>query len=367
MDDLFVDLFTSTRGRPSLPGPVIASVLVLQSLSGLSDRDAADAVRCDLRWKVACGLPLDHEGLHATTLTYWRARLRDSKAPNRIFDAVREVVAATGVLAGKHRRALDSVVLDDAVATQDTVTQLIAAMRRVRREVPAASGFIAEHCHAHDWDDPGKPRIAWDDKAARDALITALVTDALAVVETFRDAELEDGAAQALALLALTGAGYAPPSRETFDQKNFGTVIKNAVMWLIKQQRPDGSLSYADGADPAKEAAEDPEGVNSYPGEALYGLMRSQQLRPAAWKAEVLRKAVAYYRPWWREHKSLGFVPWRAAAYAEAFVQTRDPAFADAVYEMSDWVCGLQYDRLDPRHPLWRSEFFRHAIDDPVH
>lgn len=211
-DDLFADLFTSTRGRPSVPGPVIASVLVLQSLSGLSDRDAADAVRCDLRWKVACGLSLDHEGLHATTLTYWRARLRDSAAPNRIFDAVREVVAATGVLAGKHQRALDSVVLDDAVATQDTVTQLIAAMRRVRREVPNAYGFIAEHCHAHDWDDPGKPRIAWDDKAARDALITALVTDALAVVEAFRDAELEDGPAQALALLALIAGQDVEPA-----------------------------------------------------------------------------------------------------------------------------------------------------------
>jgi hypothetical protein len=127
--------------------------------------------------------------------------------------------------------------------------------------------------------------------------------------------------------------------------------------YIRKQQRPDGSLSYADGADPAKEAAEDAEGVNSYPGEALYGLIRSQQLRPAAWKADVLRKAVAYYRPWWREHKSLAFVPWQAAAYAEAFVQTRDPAFADAVYEMSDWVCGLQYDRLDPRHPLWVGGF----------
>jgi transposase len=211
-DGLFADLFISTRGRPSVPGPLIASVLVLQSLSGLSDRDAAEAVRCDLRWKVACGLPLDHEGLHPTTLTYWRARLRESAAPNRIFDAVREVVAATGVLQGRHRRALDSVVLDDAVATQDTVTQLIAAMRRVRREVPGAHGFIAEHCHAHDWDDPGKPRIAWDDQAARDALVTALVTDALAVMAAFRDVELEDGPAQALALLALIAGQDVEPA-----------------------------------------------------------------------------------------------------------------------------------------------------------
>ena len=60
-----------------------------------------------------------------TTLTYWRRRLAASDRPNRIFEAVKAVVAQTGVLAGKTRRALDSTVLDDAVATQDTVTQLI--------------------------------------------------------------------------------------------------------------------------------------------------------------------------------------------------------------------------------------------------
>jgi hypothetical protein len=237
-DDLFADLFASTRGRPSVPGPVIASVLVLQSLSGLSDRDAAEAVRCDLRWKVACGLPLDHEGLHPTTLTYWRARLRDSQAPNRIFDAVRDVVTATGVLQGRHRRALDSVVLDDAVATQDTVTQLIAAMRRVRREVPEAAGFITEHCHAHDWDDPGKPRIAWDDQAARDALVTALVTDALAVVEAFRDATLDDAPAQALALLALIAGQDVEP-----DDDGDGTTGR----WRIARRvAPDRIISTVD-------------------------------------------------------------------------------------------------------------------------
>ena len=56
------------------------------------------------------------------------------------------MVARTGGLTGRTRRALDSTVLDDAVATQDTVTQLIGASRRVRREVPEAAAVIAEHC-----------------------------------------------------------------------------------------------------------------------------------------------------------------------------------------------------------------------------
>jgi hypothetical protein len=49
-------------------------------------------------------------------------------------------VEQTGVLAGRGRRVLDSTILEDAVATQDTVTQLVAAIRRVRRLVPGHAG-----------------------------------------------------------------------------------------------------------------------------------------------------------------------------------------------------------------------------------
>ncbi|GGX44351.1 hypothetical protein GCM10010353_69080 [Streptomyces chryseus] len=100
-------------------------------------------------------------------LAYFRRRLARSARPNRVFEAVREVVKATGVLTGKHRRALDSTVLDDAVATQDTVTQIIAAVRAVIREIPAAAGVAAVQCTAHDYTDPGKPKIAWNDEQAR--------------------------------------------------------------------------------------------------------------------------------------------------------------------------------------------------------
>jgi hypothetical protein len=210
--ELFADLFPAVTGRPSLPGEVAASVLVLQALGDLSDRDAVGAVRCDIRWKVACGLPLDHEGFQPSTLTYWRRRLAASGRPDRIFEAVRAVVAQTGVLGGQAMRALDSVVLDDAVATQDTVTQLIAAIRRVCREVPGAGAVIAAQCHAHDYGDPGKPAIAWDDQAARDALVSALVADASAVLDVFAAAELEEKAAQAVALLALIAGQDVEPA-----------------------------------------------------------------------------------------------------------------------------------------------------------
>jgi hypothetical protein len=119
-----------------VPAPVVATVLVFRALHGLSDREAAEAVTFDLRWEAACGLPVTAAAFHPTTLTYWRARLAGSARPNRVFEAVREVVTATGALSGRTRRALDSTVLDDAVATQDTVTQLVAAVRRVARTLP---------------------------------------------------------------------------------------------------------------------------------------------------------------------------------------------------------------------------------------
>src|SRR5579859_2897240 len=174
-DEDFADLFPSGKGRPSVPASVMASVMVLQVLHDCSDAEAAEAARCDLRWKAACGFPLDHGGFDPSPLVYWRRRLAKSDRPHRINEAVARVIAETGVLKGRRRRAVDSTILADAVATQDTVTQLISAIRRVGREVPGAAGQIPAVCAGHDYGKPGKPKIDWDDPAAKDALVSALV------------------------------------------------------------------------------------------------------------------------------------------------------------------------------------------------
>jgi hypothetical protein len=210
-DAMFADLFLSRLGRPSVPADVVAAVLVLQALEGRSDREAAEALTFDLRWKAACGLPVAAMAFHPTVLTYWRRRLAASDRPDRIFDAVREVVQATGALTGKTRRALDSTVLEDAVATQDTVIQLIAAIRRVRREVPGAAEVVAQHCTGHDYDDPGKPAIAWNDAEARAELVDALVGDAHRLLGHLPDQQLGPQSAEAVALLALIAGQDVEP------------------------------------------------------------------------------------------------------------------------------------------------------------
>jgi hypothetical protein len=233
---MFADMYPSPNGRPSVPPQVLAVTVVLQALHGLPDHDAALALRCDLRWKAACGLGLLDPGFHPSLLTYFRRRLARSAEPGRLFAKVKEVVAATGVLAGKHRRALDSTVLDDAVATQDTVTQLVAAVRRVIREVPGAAGAAAV-CTAHDYRDPGKPKIAWDDEEARVALVSALVNDALSLLAAL-PAQPEGPAADATGLLALVAGQDVEPAE--------GSDGSDGRWRIARRTAPDRMVSVTD-------------------------------------------------------------------------------------------------------------------------
>jgi IS5 family transposase len=214
-DSMMEDLFPSRRGRPSVPAPVIGSVLVLQALQGLSDREAAEALTFDLRWKAACGYGLTDTAFHPSTLTYWRRRLTASKNPHRIMEAIAEVIAETGILQGKRRRAVDSTVLDDAVARQDTITQLIVAVRRFGRDVPGGQEMVATHARGYDYTRTGKPDIAWDDQDAKDGLISALVTDALALLAAVDPGTLEGKPADAYALLALVAGQDVEPAEDS--------------------------------------------------------------------------------------------------------------------------------------------------------
>jgi hypothetical protein len=212
-DDDYADLFAPRGvGRPSLPATQMATVLTLQVLHDYSDRETAEAVRFDVRWKVAIGASLDYPGFDPSTLVYWRSRIAKSERPHRVSDAVKAVIGQTGILRGRRRRAADSTILADAVATQDTVTQLASAIRRVAREVPGAAKKIAQVCTGHDYSGPGKPKIDWDDPAAKDELVSALVNDATALAAALQDAELEEPAASAVALLALVAGQDVEPA-----------------------------------------------------------------------------------------------------------------------------------------------------------
>jgi hypothetical protein len=213
-DSFIADLFSSGTGRPSLPADLVGSVLVLKELFDLSDPQTADALKFDIRWKVACGRSLTQVSFDPSTLVYWRRRIAKSKRPDRVFDAVAAVITETGILRGRRKRCVDSTVFDDAVQTQDTVTQLVAAIRKVARLMPDAADLVARVCRL-DYSQPGKPPIDWDDTQARQNLVSDLVNDALAILAELtgdNTPERESQAADALALLALVAGQDVEPA-----------------------------------------------------------------------------------------------------------------------------------------------------------
>ena len=181
--------------------------MLLQALEGLSDREACDRLAFDLRWKAASGLPVGSGSFHSTVLVGMRNRLRASDRPRRLFEDVNATARSAGLLAGR-RRVLDSTPLLDAVATQDTVTQLRAAIRRLltvadRDDTELAAAVRAVLARDDDYATVGKPPCDWDDQAAREALVDALVRDVHAALLVLHGREVAGPVAEAAELLAL--------------------------------------------------------------------------------------------------------------------------------------------------------------------
>jgi transposase len=207
-DGYFADLYAeSARGRPTVPARVMATVMLLQAFEGLSDRQACDRLEADLRWQAAAGVDVGAAAFHPTALTGMRNRLRASARPRRLFEDTKVVARATGAMKNR-ARVLDSTPVYDAVATQDTVTQLRAAIRKVLAALdqagsPAAAAVRTVLRRDDEYASPGKPPCDWDDRAAREALVNELVKDALAALGALDDQLLPAPAAEAAQLLGL--------------------------------------------------------------------------------------------------------------------------------------------------------------------
>ena len=239
-DSMMEDLFPSKKGRPWIPASVIGTVLVVQALEGLWDRGTAEALTYDLRWKAACGYGLTETAFHPTALVHWRNRLRDSSSPHRINLAVAQVITATGVLTGRHRRPVDSTVFQDAVARQGTITELIAVIRRFGKAMVNGATLMATHAISYDYTRVGKPDIAWDDKEAKEELVSGLVNDAVALLGAVDPDTLEEGfpAAQAYVLLALVAGQDVDPAQ--------GSDGLDGRWWIARKVAPDRIVSTVD-------------------------------------------------------------------------------------------------------------------------
>ncbi|MEX1170717.1 MAG: IS1182 family transposase [Chloroflexota bacterium] len=200
-DELFSDLFADI-GRRSVPPLVVAVVMVLQRLEGLSDREAVERFTFDARWKYAAGgLPFDYPGFAHTVLVDMRARLARSERPKRIFERSLEVARDAGLVGV--RRVLDSTPLYDAVATMDTVSLVRSAIRGVLAAAPDREPQLrAVLRRDDDYRTGGKPACDWEDAEARLALVDALARDGQTLLEALEGSPLPPALGQAATLLA---------------------------------------------------------------------------------------------------------------------------------------------------------------------
>jgi hypothetical protein len=246
-DDYFADLYSNARGgRPTVPARILATVMILQAFEGLSDREATDRLGFDLRWQAAAGVAVGAEAFHPTVLVGARNRLRASERPRRLFEDTKVVAKATGAL-GQRTRVLDSTPIYDAVATEDTVTQLRAVIRKLlvvldQTADPLAAEVRAALVRDDEYATPGKPPCDWDDRSAREALVDALVKDANAVLDVCSGHELEGATKTAAELVALV-AGQDVAEEEDGVFRIVRGVAKDRVISTVDTEARHGHKS----------------------------------------------------------------------------------------------------------------------------
>ncbi|MGN9847491.1 IS1182 family transposase [Nonomuraea sp. H19] len=258
-DAMFADLFAED-GRRSVPPMIVAVVMVLQRLEGLSDREAVDRFAFDVRWKYAAGgLDFDHPGFVHTVLVDMRARLAASDRPDRIFERTVEVAAQAGLVG--RRRVLDSAPIYDAVATQDTVTLIRSAIRGLLRAAdrPLREALRAVICSGDGYTDLGKPVIDWSDTAEREALIDSRARDGFALLAVLEGRRLVAEVEQAARLLA-TVLGQDLEAGEDGGFRIARKVARDRIISTVDPQARHGRKTVARSFDGYKgHIAEDPD------------------------------------------------------------------------------------------------------------
>ena len=192
-DEDFAECYASRMGRPSIPPSLLAKVLLLQHRTGVSDEQAMECVAWDLRWKVALGLPVDHQGWHPTSLTKYRARLLLHKKEGLALENTLRLAEELGMLEGTAEQIIDSTPMLGAAATQDTVRLVRHGVRKLIDAVRATDEDAGERLDRgleFDYARPGeKPDCRWREKAERERMLTRVAQDGERALEAVQRAE----------------------------------------------------------------------------------------------------------------------------------------------------------------------------------
>jgi transposase len=202
-DEDFAACYSERMGRPSIPPSQLAKVLLLQYRTGASDEQAMEFVAWDLRWKIALGLSVDHQGWHPTSLTKFRARLLLHELERVALERTLVIAEELGMLEGPVEQIIDSTPMLGAAATQDTVRLVRHGVRKLLDAVAAideqAAGQLDRGLE-FDYAKPSeKPDCRWREKAERERMLTRVAQDAERALKAVERADglLDDDAVSA--------------------------------------------------------------------------------------------------------------------------------------------------------------------------
>ncbi|MFZ4296598.1 transposase [Streptomyces cinereoruber] len=123
-------------GRPGLSPAQLATVCVLQFLLSLSDRQAAEAVRCRIYFKYALAMDLDDPGFHHSVLTDFRDRLGQDGRADQLLSLALDRIREAGMLEERGRQRTDST---QVLAAARDITRLALVLEAVRAPLEEAS------------------------------------------------------------------------------------------------------------------------------------------------------------------------------------------------------------------------------------
>jgi transposase len=196
----FAACYSPGMGRPSIPPSLLARVLLLQYRTGVSDEQAMECVAWDLRWKIALGLAVDHQGWHPTSLTKFRARLLLHRLERLALERSLVLAEELGMLDGPVEQIIDSTPMLGAAATQDTVRlvrhgvrKLLDAVASVDRDGAAQLDRALEFGYARPNE---KPDCRWRERAERERMLSRVAQDAERALRAIEQADglLDDDA-----------------------------------------------------------------------------------------------------------------------------------------------------------------------------
>ena len=127
------------RGQPAEAPWRLALVTVMQYMEGLSDRQAAEAVRERIDWKYALGLELTDPGFDFSVLTEFRTRLLAGGAEAQLLQALLDLCKSRGWLKARGRQRTDSTHVLAAIRDLNRLECAGETVRHVR-SAPGRSG-----------------------------------------------------------------------------------------------------------------------------------------------------------------------------------------------------------------------------------